>query len=60
MSIDINYFLDSFVFMFFKKFKMHNILVGKEGFEPTQPKATDLQSGVALQLYSTPLKLISF
>ena len=29
-------------------------LVGKEGFEPTQPKATDLQSVVTLQLHRLP------
>lgn len=28
--------------------------MGKDGFEPTQPEAPDLQSGVALQLYGLP------
>lgn len=31
-------------------------LVGKEGFEPTQPKATDLQSVVTLQLHRLPIE----
>ena len=30
-------------------------LVGKEGFEPTQPMAPDLQSGVTLQLHRLPV-----
>ncbi len=29
-------------------------MVGKVGFEPTQPKATDLQSAVTLQLHRLP------
>lgn len=33
------------------------ILVGMEGFEPTQPEAPDLQSGVTLQLHRIPIKL---
>jgi hypothetical protein len=33
----------------------NNKLVGKVGFEPTQPKATDLQSAVTLQLHRLPL-----
>ena len=31
-------------------------MVGKVGFEPTQPKATDLQSVPALQLWRLPKK----
>jgi hypothetical protein len=29
-------------------------MVGEVGFEPTQPKATDLQSGATLQLRRSP------
>ena len=29
-------------------------MVGEEGFEPTQPLATDLQSVVTLQLHRSP------
>ena len=32
-------------------------MVGKEGFEPTQPMATDLQSVVTLQLHRLPTLL---
>ena len=31
-----------------------NKMVGKEGIEPTQPMAPDLQSGVTLQLHRLP------
>lgn len=32
-------------------------MVGKVGFEPTQPKATDLQSVPTLQLWRLPKKM---
>ena len=32
-------------------------MVGKDGFEPTQPKAADLQSAPALQLWRLPKKM---
>jgi hypothetical protein len=37
----------------------HLKLVGKVGFEPTQPLAADLQSAVTLQLHRSPVLVFS-
>lgn len=34
-------------------------MVGEEGFEPTQPMATDLQSVVTLQLHRSPTLILN-
>ena len=41
--------------LYAKVHALADIVVGVEGFEPTQPEASDLQSDPTLQLWRTPL-----